>query len=608
MVLGVRAVLLVLLAAATAAPTAAAGQQGDSGARQDVRPSDAFDTNEARVFLAALQVISRHHASALGDSALWHGAADRLLAQLDSTALLDAPGRSPGAPVLAVSDPRLKAFESREARPFVDAFLTASRVEDPPAADSTLWERAIDALLAGLDDPYSTVFTPMEYGRFAERNTGNYAGIGVQITHLSGRVTVTAVFREAPAEQAGMIVGDRIVQVDSADATDWSLDQARDAIRGPPGSVVDLQVERDGVAGAIALAIERDSVHFSAVASARFDDGVVYLSVDRIARGAADELAEALREAGDARAVVVDLRGNPGGYFDEALRSADLFLYAGQTLASADARAADGTVNRNLVKAWSPATSPDVPLLVLVDEYTASAAEIIAGALQDHDRALVVGERTFGKGYVQTVFPLPAGRQISVTTGSWYTPLGRSLHRLRHRDGTLKPEPEIEEGGQAEVETQAGRSLRSGGGVFPDVRIEDALLKPEERDLLAAASRAEVSLFATIEEFAFERAKEARATDRIERLPVGRLDELVDLVAATEIEDEAALNPVARDYLRWRTQLRYLNRAGARSLALQVQAERDIVLAAALDLARSATTQEALFAAPTKGPAAGPSR
>ena len=606
MVLGVRVVLLVLLAAATAAPTAAAGPQGDSGPRQDIGPSAAFDTNEARVFLAALQVISRHHASALGDSALWHGAADRLLAQLDSTALLDAPGRSPGPPMLAVSDPRLKAFESLEARPFVDAFLTASRVEDPPAADSALWERAIDALLAGLDDPYSTVFTPTEYGRFAERNTGNYAGIGVQITHLSGRVTVTAVFREAPAEQAGMIVGDRIVQVDSADATDWSLDQARDAIRGPPGSVVDLQVERDGVAGAIALAIERDSVHFSAVASARFDDGVVYLSVDRIARGVADELAEALREAGNAQAVVVDLRGNPGGYFDEALRSADLFLYAGQTLASADARAADGTVNRNLVKAWSPATSPDVPLLVLVDEYTASAAEIIAGALQDHDRALVVGVRTFGKGYVQTVFPLPAGRQISVTTGSWYTPLGRSLHRLRHRDGTLKPEPEIEDG-QAEVQTPAGRSLRSGGGVFPDMRVEDALLKPEERDLLAAAGRAEVSLFATIEEFAFERAKEARATGRIERLPVGRLDELVDLVAATDIEDEAALNPVARDYLRWRTQLRYLNRAGARSLALQVQAERDVVLAAALDLARTATTQEALFAETAKGQAAGPS-
>lgn len=606
MVLGVRAVLLVLLAAATAAPTAAAGRQDDSGARQHVRPSEAFDTNEARVFLAALQVISRHHASALGDSALWHGAAHRLLAQLDSTAMPDSPGRSPGAPVLAVSDPRLKAFESLEARPFVDAFLTASRAEDPPAADSALWERAIDALLAGLDDPYSTVFTPTEYGRFAERNTGNYAGIGVQITHLSGRVTVTAVFREAPAEQAGMIVGDRIVRVDSADATDWSLDQARDAIRGPPGSVVDLQVERDGVAGAIALAIERDSVHFSAVAAARFDDGVVYLSVDRIARGVADELAEALRDAGDAQAVVVDLRGNPGGYFDEALRSADLFLYAGQTLASADARAADGTVNRNLVKAWSPATSPDVPLLVLVDEYTASAAEIIAGALQDHDRALVVGVRTFGKGYVQTVFPLPAGRQISVTTGSWYTPLGRSLHRLRHRDGTLKPEPDIEDG-QAEVQTRAGRSLRSGGGVFPDMRVEDALLKPEERDLLAAAGRAEVSLFATIEEFAFERAKEARATGRIERLPVGRLDELVDLVAATEIEDEAALNPVARDYLRWRTQLRYLNRAGARSLALQVQAERDVVLAAALDLARTATTQEALFAETAKGQAAGPS-
>jgi len=607
MALGVRAVLLVLLAVAPAAPAGAVIQRSGPAAEQDAQPSAAFDTDGARVFLAALQVISRHHASALSDSVLWHGAANRLLRQFDtaSAVLPGLPGQEAAAPVLALADPRLKAFESPEARPFVTAFLAASLVEEPPAADSALWERAIDALLASLDDPYSTVFTPTEYGRFEERNTGNYAGIGVQITHLGGRVTVTAVFREAPAEQAGMIVGDRIVWVDGADATEWSLDQARDAIRGPPGSVVNLQVERDGVAEAIALAIARDSVHYSAVAPTRFDNRVVYVSVDRIARGAAEELAEALANAEDAQAVVVDLRGNPGGYLDEALRSADLFLYAGQTLASTDARAADGTVNRNSLRAWSPASSPDVPLLVLVDEYTASAAEIVAGALQDHDRALVVGERTFGKGYVQTVFPLPAGRQISVTTGSWYTPLGRSLHRLRHRDGTLKPESEA---GRTEVETRAGRSLQSGGGVFPDIRVEDALLKPEERDLLAAASHAEVSLFAEIEEFAFERAKEARATGRIELLPAGRLDELIDMLAASEIEDEAVLNPVARNYLRWRAQVRYLNRAGARAQALQVQAQRDVVLAAALDLAGSATTQEALFAETAKGEAAGPKR
>ncbi len=605
-----RALVLGLAGSVLAFPGTALGQRLDAPpVARDQATSRPFDDDGARVFLAALQALSRHHASALGDSALWHGAAEGLLEQLDtaSLALLHHPAADSNgsAPALAIGDARLDPFESPEARPFVDALLAASQAGDPVPADSTLWERAIDALLDQLDDPYSNVFTPAEYGRFEERNTGNYAGIGVQITHLRERVTVTAVFRETPAERAGMIVGDRIVRVEEEDATEWSLDQARDAIRGPPGSVVKLKVERDGVSGAIAMAIERDTVHVAAVAPARFEDGVVYLLVDRIARGAADELAAALDDAADARAVVLDFRGNPGGFLDEALQSADLFLAPGQTLASADARAGNGAVNRNAWRARSPARNPEKPLLVLVDEYTASAAEIIAGALQDHDRAVVVGERTFGKGLVQTVFPLPAGRQISVTTGSWYTPLGRSLHRLRQRDGTLAPED-----AKAQARTTAsGRSLQSGGGVFPDVAVEDALLKPEERELIAAAGRAGASLFVLIEEHAFELAKQARrASDRVEPLPAGRLDEVATSLVEAGIPDSVVHDPVVRDYLRWRAQVRYLNRAGARHLALEVQAERDDVLAAALELARSAMTQEELFAVTARRGAAGPER
>lgn len=604
-----RTLAACLAAAFAAAPAAAPGQQveppSDPSGRAAASPLDA---DGARVFLAALQALSRHHASALGDSALWKGAAEQLLERLDSAsrALLDlpAPGEERAAPTLALGDARLRPFESPEARPFVDALLAVTRLPEPVPADSVLWEHAIDALLDQLDDPYSTVFTPAEYGRFEERNTGNYAGIGVQITHLGNRVTITAVFRETPAERAGMIVGDRIVQVEDADATEWSLNQARDAIRGPPGTVVNLEVERDGVAGGIPMEIARDTVHVSAVAQARFDDGVVYMQVDRIARDAADELAAALDDAADARAIVLDLRGNPGGFFDEALESADLFLPPGRMLASADARSRNGTVHRNAWRAWSPARNPDKPLLVLVDEYTASAAEIIAGALQDHDRAVVVGERTFGKGHMQTVFPLPAGRQISVTTGSWYTPLGRSLHRRRHRDGTPKPEL----GETPAVKTAAGRSLPSGGGVFPDVPVEDALLAPEERGFLDAASRAEASLFVLIEEHAFEHAKEARASGVVEPLSAGQLDQLAPSLIAAGIPDSVVHAPVVRDYLRWRTQVRYLTRAGARHLALAAQAERDVVLAAALELARSATTPDELFAAAANRAAAVPQR
>ncbi len=603
-----RAVFLAGFLAAL--PTDAATQEGHAStdAVADA-PVAAFETDEARVFLAALQTLARHHASALGDSALWHGAANGLLQQLDSAALsrleLPAPGERAEAPALPDASADLKPFGNREARAFVDAFLAVSRLGGPALGDSTIWERAIDGLLEHLDDPYSTVFTPAEYGQFEERNTGNYAGIGVQITHLGSRVTVTAVFRETPAEQAGMIVGDRIVWVEGDDATDWSLDQARDAIRGEPGSVVTLRVERDGVEQPIAMAIERDTVHVSAVAPVRMSNDIVYILVDRIARGAASELASALDDAKGARAIVIDLRGNPGGFLDEALQTADLFLSPGKTLASAGARARDGSVNRNSWRAWSPARSPDTPILVLVDEYTASAAEIIAGALQDHDRALVVGSRTFGKGYVQTVFPLPAGRQISVTTGSWYTPLGRSLHRRRHRDGTLKPE---DEAGGTPVTTATGRALQSGGGVFPDMLVENAFLQPEERALLAAANEAGLSLFVAIEEYAFVRAKEAMAASRIETLLAADMDDLIASLEHAGIPDSVVRNPVASAYVHWRTQVRYLNRAGARHLALDVQAERDNVLAQALELARAATTQDALFAAGAKRESAVPER
>lgn len=599
-----RAILLAGLLASHPASIAAQEDRGPIAAVAEARAAT-FETDEARVFLGALQALARHHASALGDSALWHGAASGLLEQVDTAmlALLDVP-----APEGAHASPLFKTdgtepFESREARAFVDAFLAISRLEGPALGDSAIWERAIDGLLGHLDDPYSAVFTAAEYGRFEERNTGNYAGIGVQITHLGKRVTVTAVFRETPAERAGMIVGDRIVRVEGDDATEWSLDQARDAIRGEPGSVVTLRVERDGVEQPIAMAIERDNVHVSAVAPVRMANDVAYLLVDRIARGASEELAEALEEARGARAIVIDLRGNPGGFLDEALQTADLFLAPGKTLASADARARDGSVNRNAWKAWTPARNPDTPILVLVDEYTASAAEIIAGALQDHDRALVVGDRTFGKGHVQTVFPLPAGRQISVTTGSWYTPLGRSLHRTRRRDGTLKPEDEAQ---RPLVKTAKGRALQSGGGVFPDLLVEDAFLKPEERALLGAANDAGVSLFVAIEEYAFEQAKQALAADRIEPLSVESMDELIASLEATGIPTGVVRNPVASAYVHWRTRIRYLNRAGARHLALDVQAERDNVLAQALELAKAATTQEALFAASASKESAAP--
>ena len=487
---------------------------------------------------------------------------------------------------------RTAVLQSDEAQVFLEAFRTISRFHISALADSVLWERTLTGMIDRLDDPYATVFTPTEFDQFREQTSGNYAGIGVQIGRLNARVTVTAVFRGTPAEGAGMLVGDRIIWVEGHDAIDWTLDQARDSIRGRPGSVVRLRVARDGFVDPIPMDIVRDSVHVSALSATWVEEDVAHFAIDRIARGIAFELDEALAGYGDARALVMDLRRNPGGYLDEALQIVDLFLAPGQLLASAEGRNVQGELEKQVWTARSSARIAGMPIVVLVNEYTASAAEIISGALQDHDRAVVVGERTFGKGVVQSVYPLPAGRQIRITTGSWFTPLGRSLHRPRHGDGTLKPEDEA----QLEwVETAAGRQLRTGGGVFPDLTVEASGPKEEELALLNHANQVQVPISIRIEEYAFGLAKDALDSGRAVRLPDSAFDDLARGLVDEGMDTAIVNDPVARAYLDWRTQVRYLDRADARGLALVVQAERDTALAEALRLARSARTPGELF-------------
>jgi len=489
------------------------------------------------------------------------------------------------------------------ARVFLEVFRAISRNHESAPSDSALWEDAIEGLVEQLDDPYAVVLSTDDFARFTEDNTGNYAGIGVQISHLGGRITVTAVFDQTPAQRAGVTLGDQIVEVEDEDAREWSLDQARDAIRGEPGSVVRIRVAREGFANLVPFAITRDNVHVPSVEATRLADDVVYVRVHRFARNAAQELASALDEESDAAGFVLDFRGNPGGYLDESLHVADLFLTPGQVVASVDQRDADGNVRQQSLRAARAARIPGKPVVVLVDEFTASAPEIVAGALQDHDRALVVGERTFGKGLVQTVYPLSDGRRIRLTTGSWYTPLGRSLHRARHRNGVpIRPEVlQAAIAGTADsdepmVATPAGRLMKAGGGVYPDVEVVADTFGIEVRRLVDHANEQQVLLYARMEEYAFGQAKAARASGDVRPLPSSAFDELAQDLIDAGLDAALIDDPVARDWLEWRTQIRYLSRAGAMDLALSVQARHDRVLAEAVRLARSANTTDELFA------------
>ncbi|MFC1662029.1 S41 family peptidase, partial [Gemmatimonadota bacterium] len=370
-----------------------------------------------------------------------------------------------------------------ESQVFLGAFKSILDHHQTTFSDSTLWEQALEGLIEGLNDPYAAVFTAEEFGAFQEENTGDYVGIGVQITRLNERVTVTAVFRQTPADMAGLTVGDRIVGVNGVDAHLWSVDQARDSIRGEVGSSVNVAVERDGLAEPITLPIQRAQVHVSAVEASMVYDSLGYILVDRVARGSAAEVDSAFRVLKDAKGIVLDLRGNPGGYLVESLSMVDLFLARDQPMAITRSRAVGqpNQLDEETYRARLPARIQGKPIVVLVDRFSASAAEIVAGALQDHDRALVLGERTFGKGVVQTVLPLPGERRIRITIGSWHTPLGRSLHIPRDFEGRpLEEEPDT----YPVITTDAGRALRADGGVYPDLVVEVDTLTTPARELL----------------------------------------------------------------------------------------------------------------------------
>lgn len=479
---------------------------------------------------------------------------------------------------------------------FVGAFRSILDYHQTTFNDSTLWENALKGLIEGLNDPYAEVFTPEEYGVFEEENTGDYAGIGVQITRLNERVTVTAVFRQTPAEQAGMMVGDRIVAVGDTDAREWSTDTARDSIRGPIGTVVEVTVAREGLSEPITLPIRRDQVHVSAVRADLVHDSVGYIQVDRVARGSAVEVDSAFAVLDDAKGIILDLRRNPGGYLVESLNMADLFLDRGQTLASTRSRSpgVPNTTSEESFRARLPARIPGKPVLILVDEFTASAAEIVAGALQDHDRAVVLGARTFGKGVVQTVLPLPGDRRLRITTGDWMTPLGRSLQVPRDLEGRPLPHDTTD---IPFIVTAAGRSLRADGGVFPDLAVKDDTLTTAEQTLLIESARAGVPLTLRIAEFAFEEARKAMEGEGPAELDPRTVDQLIQALREEGVPAEALEHPDVPLYLSWRTRIAFEDRVGHEGHALEFQAERDRVLAQAILFLEGAHTQAELFAA-----------
>ncbi len=392
----------------------------------------------------------------------------------------------------------------QQARLFDDVLSHVSAYYVDSLGETDLYQKATRGMLEQLKDPYSVLLTGDDYKALTEQTSGNYAGLGIQIDVRDGWITVVAPLPETPAERAGVETGDQIIEVDGKSTEGWKNDEAVKALRGPAGSKITITVRRPGIPEPMKYSLTRAQIHIKSVPPGTlFEGGIGYISLNPVSETSAEELRQeisAMKKKG-MKSLILDLRQNPGGLLDQGVEVSDLFLDSKQEIVSTRGRARGSTKEffDDARQTW-----PELPVVVLVNDGTASAAEIIAGALQDHDRAVVVGSPTFGKGLVQTLFPLGEGVALKLTTARWYTPSGRTIQRevdseeeqvavaageatadtvvgspgLETSDSAIKSRPVFH--------TDAGRVVRGGGGIVPDLVITSDTLTEGEREFAKA--------------------------------------------------------------------------------------------------------------------------
>jgi carboxyl-terminal processing protease len=357
-----------------------------------------------------------------------------------------------------------------------------------------LYQMAIDGMLTELGDPHTSLMPARDYERLRMQTQGEYGGIGIQIDRRGGWITVIAPLPGTPGARAGLQAGDQIIEVNGESTRDWDTDMAVSQLRGPRGSKVRIMIARPGAPEPMPMEITREEITIQAVPSAYMMDGNVgYVELVSFAESSTDELRQAiqrLRSEG-ARGLILDLRRNPGGLLEQGATVADLFLNRGQVIVETKGRASNQ--NHRMV-ARTADQFPGLPVVVLVEPQSASASEIVAGALQDHDRALVLGRTTYGKGSVQTLFPLSGQNWLKITTARWYTPVGRSIqkpygidaHPVELDDGALAAQDTMD---RPEYRTDSGRTVYGGGGIHPDLIIGPDTLTAAERPYRQAVIR-----------------------------------------------------------------------------------------------------------------------
>ncbi len=353
--------------------------------------------------------------------------------------------------------------------------LNTYYVDDIQASD--IMRKGIDAMLSSLD-PYTQFISEAEIEDFRFQTTGKYGGIGALIGKMGSYVVITEPYENSPANKSGLLAGDKLISIDGKDVISKTTDDVSKLLKGQPGSKVELKVRRlspNGSETDIVINLIREEIHINNVSYyGMINNEIGFIQLEHFTQDAGKEVKEALetlKSKSKLTGVVLDLRGNPGGLLNEAVNVANVFVDKGEEIVSTRGKVDEWD---RTFKSINPVTDNDIPLVVLTNSGSASAAEIVSGAIQDLDRGVIIGQRTFGKGLVQTTRSLSYNTKLKVTTAKYYIPSGRCIQAINYAE--KGPEGEVKkipDSLKVAFKTRNGRIVYDGGGIDPDIVTDE---------------------------------------------------------------------------------------------------------------------------------------
>jgi carboxyl-terminal processing protease len=473
-------------------------------------------------------------------------------------------------------------------------------------------EAAIQGMLDELDE-HSNYLPPVNYEDLVMSTEGEFGGLGITINIRDHYPTVVSPIEGTPAYYMGIQGGDQIIEIEGESARDFTSREAVKLLRGPAGTQVNITIQRPGEDEPLPFTITRDIIKIESVPYAFMIDDIGYIRVQNFARTTRDELREALVDlnAQGMRGLILDLRFNPGGLLDAAQQVSELFLEKDRLIVFTKGRLR--SQNHSFYSQARGKVHNEVPMIVMINGSSASASEIVSAAIQDHDAGLVVGKTSFGKGSVQTVFRLDDDEALKLTTARYYTPSGRSIHkdRPRHPDveemeaetaeaEPLEPEPEDREMDRSQLEkfyTDSGRVVYGGGGIKPDIEIDQDFLT----DFEVAVER-DGALFSFAVDLAAEKA-DIPADYQVSDAEFDRFrgylqqrEKIEEYLGVFDLAYSDSLVDANRDFIERGIRRELARRAHGPEAAYRVAIEADTQLHEALDLFKRARTLPELLA------------